>query len=79
MAASPAVPDIHLFMRALARGQPDSALDADGSAIVIHARADDYRSNPGRQCRRSASPAAASRSESARLRRLRRQSVTSSR
>jgi Cu-Zn family superoxide dismutase len=33
-------------MITLARGQPDSVLDADGSAIVIHAGADDYRSDP---------------------------------
>ncbi|WIM09247.1 superoxide dismutase family protein [Enhydrobacter sp.] len=33
-------------MITLARGQPNSVLDADGSAIVIHARADDYKSDP---------------------------------
>ena len=33
-------------MITLARGQPDSVFDADGSAIVIHAGADDYRSDP---------------------------------
>jgi Cu-Zn family superoxide dismutase len=30
----------------LAKGQPNSVFDADGSAIVIHARADDYKSDP---------------------------------
>lgn len=30
----------------LAKGQPTSVFDADGSAIVIHARADDYKSDP---------------------------------
>ena len=33
-------------MITLAKGQPNSVLDADGSAIVIHAGADDYRSDP---------------------------------
>jgi Cu-Zn family superoxide dismutase len=30
----------------LAKGKPNSVFDADGSAIVIHAKADDYRSDP---------------------------------
>jgi len=30
----------------LAKGQPNSVFDADGSAIVIHAKADDYKSDP---------------------------------
>ncbi|HEY6983994.1 superoxide dismutase family protein [Reyranella sp.] len=30
----------------LAKGQPNSVFDADGSAIVIHAGADDYRTDP---------------------------------
>jgi len=33
-------------MISLAKGQPNSVFDADGSAIVIHAGADDYRSDP---------------------------------
>ena len=28
----------------LVKGQPNSVFDADGSAIVIHAKADDYKS-----------------------------------
>ena len=30
----------------LVKGQPTSVFDADGSAIVIHAKADDYKSDP---------------------------------
>ncbi len=30
----------------LAKGQANSVFDADGSAIVIHAKADDYKSDP---------------------------------
>jgi Cu-Zn family superoxide dismutase len=30
----------------LAKGKPNSVFDADGSAIVIHAKADDYKSDP---------------------------------
>jgi Cu-Zn family superoxide dismutase len=30
----------------LVKGKPNSVLDADGSAIVIHAKADDYKSDP---------------------------------
>ena len=30
----------------LVKGQPNSVFDADGSAIVIHAGADDYKSDP---------------------------------
>ena len=30
----------------LVKGQPNSVFDADGSAIVIHAKADDYKSDP---------------------------------
>jgi Cu-Zn family superoxide dismutase len=30
----------------LDRGKPNSLLDADGSALVIHAKADDYKSDP---------------------------------
>ena len=30
----------------LVKGQPGSVFDADGSAIVIHAGADDYKSDP---------------------------------
>jgi Cu-Zn family superoxide dismutase len=30
----------------LAKGQPNSVFDADGSAIVVHAKADDYKSDP---------------------------------
>jgi len=33
-------------MISLAKGQPNSVFDADGSAIVIHAGADDYKSDP---------------------------------
>lgn len=33
-------------MVTLAKGQPNSLFDADGSAIVIHAGKDDYRSDP---------------------------------
>lgn len=33
-------------MISLAKGQPNSVFDADGSAIVIHAAADDYKSDP---------------------------------
>lgn len=38
--------DIANNMVTLAKGQPNSVFDADGSAIVIHARADDYKSDP---------------------------------
>ena len=30
----------------LAKGKPNSVLDNDGSALVIHAKADDYKSDP---------------------------------
>jgi superoxide dismutase, Cu-Zn family len=30
----------------LEKGEPNSLLDADGSAVVIHAKADDYKSDP---------------------------------
>jgi Cu-Zn family superoxide dismutase len=30
----------------LVKGQPNSVVDADGSALVIHAKADDYKSDP---------------------------------
>jgi superoxide dismutase, Cu-Zn family len=30
----------------LAKGRPNSVFDADGSSIVIHAKADDYKSDP---------------------------------
>jgi len=30
----------------LAKGKPNSLFDADGSAIVIHAKADDYKTDP---------------------------------
>jgi Cu-Zn family superoxide dismutase len=30
----------------LAKGQPNSVFDADGSAIIIHAGADDYKTDP---------------------------------
>jgi len=30
----------------LVKGQPNSVFDADGSAIIIHAGADDYKSDP---------------------------------
>lgn len=33
-------------MVTLTRGQPNSLFDGDGSAIVIHAAADDYKSDP---------------------------------
>ena len=33
-------------MITLAKGQPNSVFDADGSAVVIHAKADDYKSDP---------------------------------
>jgi Cu-Zn family superoxide dismutase len=33
-------------MISLVRGQPGSVFDADGSTIVIHAGADDYKTDP---------------------------------
>jgi Cu-Zn family superoxide dismutase len=33
-------------MITLAKGQPNSVFDADGSAIIIHAGADDYKTDP---------------------------------
>jgi Cu-Zn family superoxide dismutase len=30
----------------LVKGQPNSVFDADGSAIVVHAKADDYKTDP---------------------------------
>lgn len=33
-------------MITLVKGQPNSVFDADGSALVIHAGADDYKSDP---------------------------------
>ena len=30
----------------LVKGQPNSVFDADGSAVIIHAGADDYKSDP---------------------------------
>jgi Cu-Zn family superoxide dismutase len=40
--------DVEVFVSgvALAAGQPGNLLDADGSALVIHAGPDDYRSDP---------------------------------
>jgi Cu-Zn family superoxide dismutase len=33
-------------MITLAKGQPNSVFDADGSAIIIHAGVDDYKTDP---------------------------------
>ncbi len=33
-------------MISLVKGQPNSLFDADGSAIIIHAGADDYKTDP---------------------------------
>jgi superoxide dismutase, Cu-Zn family len=33
-------------MITLAKGHPNSVLDSDGSAVVIHAKADDYKTDP---------------------------------
>ena len=33
-------------MISLAKGQPNSVFDADGSALIIHAGADDYKTDP---------------------------------
>jgi superoxide dismutase, Cu-Zn family len=38
--------DIANNMITLAKGQPNSVFDADGSAIVIHAGVDDYKTDP---------------------------------
>jgi Cu-Zn family superoxide dismutase len=38
--------EISNHMITLAKGQPNSVLDADGSSIVIHAAADDYKTDP---------------------------------
>ena len=39
--------DFELFVAGLTLGPgPDSVLDADGTALVIHAKADDYRTQP---------------------------------
>ena len=38
--------DVANHMITLAKGQPNSVFDADGSAIVIHAGPDDYKSDP---------------------------------
>ncbi len=38
--------DVANPMISLVKGQPNSVFDADGSAIVIHAGADDYKSDP---------------------------------
>jgi Cu-Zn family superoxide dismutase len=38
--------DVVNHMITLAKGQPNSVFDADGSAIVIHAGPDDYKSDP---------------------------------
>jgi len=38
--------DVVNHMITLAKGQPNSVLDGDGSAIVIHAGADDHKSDP---------------------------------
>ena len=38
--------DVANHMVTLAKGQPNSVFDADGSAIIIHAGADDYKSDP---------------------------------
>ena len=38
--------DIANPMISLVKGRPNSVFDADGSAIVIHAAADDYKSDP---------------------------------
>jgi Cu-Zn family superoxide dismutase len=33
-------------MISLVKGQPNSVFDADGSTIIIHAGADDYKTDP---------------------------------
>jgi Cu-Zn family superoxide dismutase len=33
-------------MISLVKGQPNSVFDADGSAVIIHAGADDYKTDP---------------------------------
>ena len=33
-------------MISLVKGQPNSVFDADGSALIIHAGADDYKTDP---------------------------------
>jgi Cu-Zn family superoxide dismutase len=38
--------DVANPMISLVKGQPDSVFDADGSAIIIHAGADDYKTDP---------------------------------
>lgn len=38
--------DVANHMVTLAKGQPNSVFDADGSAIIIHAGADDYKTDP---------------------------------
>lgn len=38
--------DVANSMITLAKGQPNSVFDADGSAIVIHAGVDDYKTDP---------------------------------
>lgn len=38
--------DVANHMITLAKGQPNSVFDADGSAIVIHAGPDDYKTDP---------------------------------
>ncbi|KAF0105882.1 MAG: Cu/Zn superoxide dismutase [Rhodospirillaceae bacterium] len=38
--------DVANHMISLAKGQPNSVFDADGSAIIIHAGPDDYKTDP---------------------------------
>jgi Cu-Zn family superoxide dismutase len=38
--------DVANHMITLAKGQPNSVFDADGSAIIIHAGPDDYKTDP---------------------------------
>jgi Cu-Zn family superoxide dismutase len=38
--------DVANHMVTLVKGQPNSVFDADGSAIIIHAGADDYKTDP---------------------------------
>ena len=38
--------DVANHMISLIKGQPNSVFDADGSAIIIHAGADDYKTDP---------------------------------
>ena len=38
--------DVANSMISLVKGQPNSVFDADGSAIIIHAGPDDYKTDP---------------------------------